>query len=449
MRSVKLTIARFLSLFFLTLGLQQTAFSQENSPYSRYGLGDIAPNRNIFSRSMGGISAGVVDYQSINNTNPAALASLSTTIFDVGGEVTYRTLRSTNPAKKFTSANTIFSYLQMGFPLTSAKMYKKDMRWALGFGLRPVTRVNYKIEKNERTPIDSLNTLYEGSGGLNQAYLGTAFKFKGFSVGVNAGYTFGNKEYSTKVNFINDSVIYYISNSATKTSMTGLFANVGVQYETIFNKDKVGEVPRVLRVGAYANLQPKLSAKRDDIRETISYDAAGGTYRIDSIFVQNDVKGKVTYPTTVGVGFSYQSSNWMYGADFETTNWSSYRYYGQKDAVQNSWTVRVGTQYYPARINTASKKYFRFVKYRAGFFYGSDYVKVNSSRSEYAFTLGAGLPLTSLQRISYTGEYVVLNTGVELGSRGKTGNGNLRENVFRFNIGISMNARWFQKPKYN
>ncbi len=449
MRSAKLTMARILSLLLLTFGLSEAAFSQENSPYSRYGLGDIAPNRNAFSRSMGGISAGVVDYQSINNTNPAALASLTTTIFDVGGEVTYRTLRSSSPAKKFTSANTIFSYLQMGFPLTSPKMYKKDMHWVLGFGLRPVTRINYRIEKNERTAIDSLNTLYEGSGGLNQAYLGTAIKIKGFSVGVNAGYTFGSKEYSTKLNFINDTVIYYISNSATKTTMNGLFANVGVQYETVFNKDKVGEIPRVLRVGAYGNFQPKLNAKRDDIRETISYDASGGTYRIDSVFEQKDIKGKIAVPMTVGVGFSYQSGNWMYGADFETTNWNSYRYYGQTDAVQNSWTVRVGTQYYPAKSNTAAKKYFRFVKYRAGFFYGSDYVKLNSKRSEYAFTLGAGLPLTSLQRISYTGEYVVLNTGVELGSRGATGNGNLKENVFRFNIGISMNARWFQKPKYN
>ena len=35
------------------------AFSQDNSPYSRYGIGDIVPSTNINSRAMGGISAGV------------------------------------------------------------------------------------------------------------------------------------------------------------------------------------------------------------------------------------------------------------------------------------------------------------------------------------------------------------------------------------------------------
>jgi len=58
------------------------------------------------------------------------------------------------------------------------------------------------------------------------------------------------------------------------------------------------------------------------------------------------------------------------------------------------------------------------------------------------------MPLTSLRRISYSGEYVVLNTGLEFGSRGNKQT-NVRENLVRFSIGISMNARWFQKPKYN
>ena len=42
-------------LFFCT-----TAIAQENSPYSRYGLGDVSPSQNINNRGMGGISAGFV-----------------------------------------------------------------------------------------------------------------------------------------------------------------------------------------------------------------------------------------------------------------------------------------------------------------------------------------------------------------------------------------------------
>jgi hypothetical protein len=63
--------------------------------------------------------------------------------------------------------------------------------------------------------------------------------------------------------------------------------------------------------------------------------------------------------------------------------------------------------------------------------------------------VGAGLPLTSLARTAYAREVVVLNTGLEIGARGSKQSQSLRENIVRFSIGISMNARWFFKPKYD
>src|SRR5438046_248995 len=116
MHSAKLTIAKFLSVLFGACGLQHAVYSQENSPYSRYGLGDIAPKSNIVSRGMGGISAGTSDYQSINFTNPASYGNLRNTIFDLGFEVDTRTLKSTEPASRFSATNTTISYLQLGFP---------------------------------------------------------------------------------------------------------------------------------------------------------------------------------------------------------------------------------------------------------------------------------------------------------------------------------------------
>ena len=449
MHSAKLTMAKFLPVLFVACGFYTAAFAQENSPYSRYGLGDLAPNHNIFTRGMGGISAGVVDYQSINFVNPATLASLTNTIFDIGTEADFRTLKSTSPVKKFTSANTIFSYLQLGFPIATEKMRKKDISWGMSFGLKPVTKINYKIESRSRiTAIDSAYTLYEGSGGLNQAFIGTGIKIKGLSFGINAGYMFGNKDYSTKRTLLNDTVEYYKSNTANQTTLGGFFISGGLQYEVVLNKDKKKEVPKVLRFGAYGNLQQKLNAKRNDIVETFNYDANSATYRIDSVYEKKDVKGTVEYPSTLGFGFSYSDEHWMFGADYEMSNWSNYRYYGQADQVQNNWVVRAGGQYYPAKVGTSVKKYFNFVKYRAGFFYGPDYIKTNNSRPEYGFTLGTGMPLTSLQRISYTNEYVMLNTALEIGGRGdkKT---NVRENMVRFSIGVSMNARWFRKLRYD
>ncbi len=449
MLSVKLTTAKFLSVLFVACGLQLGVSAQENSPYSRYGLGDIVPNRNIFTRGMGGIAASQLDNQSLNFTNPASLANITNTIFDIAAEADFRTLKSSKPANKFNSANSYFSYMQMGFPLATPKMYKKGMRWGMSFGIRPVTKINYKIQTNESPVggIDSLNTVYEGTGGVNQVFLGSGLRIKNLSIGFNVGYMFGSKDYSTKLSFINDSVAYYQSNSANKTTFNGLFVNGGIQYDIALEMDKNDIVKRNIRLGLYGNLKQNLRASNDLIRETIIYDANGNFFRLDSVYEEIDKKGTIKYPAMIGAGFSYQGIHWIYGADFEFSNWNNYRFYGQTDQVQNSWVIRAGTQFYPAKDNTPAKKYFNFVKYRAGFYYGPDYVNTSKSRPEYAFTVGTGMPLTSLKRINYTGEYVVLNTALEIGSRGNKQT-NLRENIVRFSVGISMNARWFQKQKY-
>lgn len=456
MHSAKLTMSKFLPLFFVAFGLPVIGFSQENSPYSRYGLGDLAPNHNIFTRGMGGISAGVFDYLSnfqgmgsTNFTNPATLGNITNTVFDIGAEADIRTLKSLNPVKKFTAANSLFSYINLAFPLTSEKMRKKNMGWGMSFGLKPVTKINYKIEAAKRlSNIDSLYTLYEGSGGSNQAYMGMGFRIKGLSFGINAGYMFGNKDYSTRLQFINDTVAYAKSNTENKTSFGGLFVSGGAQYEVILNKAQKDAVPKVLRFGVYGNLQQKLKANRDNLTETFDYDPSTATYRIDSVFDQKNIKGNIEYPSSITGGFSYQDAHWLVGADFENTKWSSYRYYGQTDQVQNNWKIRVGGQYYPAKQGASVKKYFNFVRYRAGFYYGPDYITANGSRPEFAFTAGAGMPLTSLQRINWFGEYVMLNTAFEIGARGNKTN-NVKETMVRFSVGIAMNGRWFRKIKYD
>ncbi len=456
-------------VLFVACGLQMSASAQENSPYSRYGIGDLTPNHNVFTRGMGGVSAAVADFitldpantnklntyllqpsnsNGINFTNPASLSSISNTIFDVGVDVDYRILKSTNPAKKFTSANTYVSYLQLAFPLATPKMKKKDIGWGMSLGLKPVSRISYKILENKRNLNinDSTSTLYEGSGGVNQAFVGTGLKIKNFSIGINAGYMFGSKDISEITSIVNDTVFYYPSNYADKTTFGGFFINGGIQYDLPLAK--VGkDITKNLRLGVYGNLQQSLNASNDLIRETIIFDANGNQYQLDSVY-ENNVKGKIKYPAMIAAGAVYQDANWMIGADFEYGNWANYRFYGQADQVQNNWTVRVGSQYFPANQNKPGRKYFNYVKYRAGFYYGPDYIKTNVNRPEYGFSIGTGMPLTSVKRASYSGGYVVLNTALEFGSRGNKQT-NLRESLVRFSIGVSMNARWFLKPKYN
>ena len=455
-------------LFLLTLSLIvfSNVIAQNNSPLSRYGIGDLAPAQNIVNRAMGGVSAAYADFGllgsplHINFVNPASLGNLSNTksfsnvIFDIGAEVDSRTLKSTTNTEKYKSNNTTISYLQIAFPISTKKMEKKGTTWGLALGLRPVSKINYKIETNGRlTGVDSINTLYEGSGGLNQVNLSTGIRKIGkgashneFSVGVSVGYSFGSKDYSTKRTLVNDTVNYAKSNYEVSSRFGGLFINTGIQYQ--LNTQNSG----TWRFGAFANLQQKLKAKQDVIFESYGYDYTGDVATIDSVAGVKDSVGKIVIPSTLGIGFTYHSKNnkWLVGADFDCSNWgSSYQFYDKTDKVMNSWTMRVGAEYYPAKFNAAKNNYFSYLKYRAGFYFGPDYIKLDEKRNNYAVTAGASFPLSTPRYIQTRGEYVTLNTSFEIGARGNKSSASFHENFVRFNFGISMNARWFQKRIYD
>src|SRR5688572_26384237 len=200
MRSVSVTIdQKIFLLIVLFLNISVLAGAQENSPYSRYGMGDLVPNTSIINRSMGGVAAAYVDYdkrfdlkeiypksQTVNFLNPASYAKMRITSFDLGFEVDNRSILSSEPVKKFNAASANISYVQLGIPLSR----KNNLGMAVG--LRPISRINYKIQQNQRNSVDSIANLYEGNGGSYQVYLGLGKSFKNLSIGVNTGYYFGS-----------------------------------------------------------------------------------------------------------------------------------------------------------------------------------------------------------------------------------------------------------------
>ena len=450
---VSATTKRKLWFSFLFLSFVFSLQAQENSPYSRYGFGDLVPNLPVLNRGMGGIGAGYVDYdkrydlkdqypksQNVNFLNPASYSKLRITSFNLGFEIDSRTLRSSAQADKFTASSAIISYLQLGVPLSRKRQI------GLNLGLRPLTRINYKIQTSEKhsypdpsLPSDSINNLFEGTGGTYEAFAGIGKAFKNFSIGVNVGYFFGTKDYSTRKAFLNDSVLIYKSNYETKTSFGGFLINAGVQYQA--NLDKKTK----LVIGAYGNLRQTFNGTQDIVRETFSYDVSGAPFPIDTVEAQKDVKGKIEYPSNIGIGFTLERlDRWMIGADFTTTSWSDYSFFGVKDLVRNSWTIHVGGQFVPDAFS--QKGYWNHVAYRAGFNFGPDYIKAGANDlNQLGITLGAGLPV---RKNPYTNQFTYINLGFEYGKRGNNTN-LLRENLFRISIGFTLSDLWFIKKKYN
>lgn len=436
--------------------LAMAGWAQDNSPYSRYGLGDLAPRTNISTRGMGSLSAAFAEPFSINFTNPASYSQFLSyreerskkqtsgrALFDVGLNYDNRILREGNSADKFASNNIIVSYMQVGLPLRK--------NWGMNFGLRQMSRVGYQIVRVERlfdpstgNPIDSAVTEFSGTGGLYLASLGTGFAIKNLSIGVNFGYLFGNKEFATKRAFLNDTVEYNSSNHQTKTSFGDIYFDGGIQYKIDLN-DRY-----LLRLGAYGNLKQTLNGNQSILRETFNRTALGDV-QLDSVYQKLNIKGEVIYPSSYGAGFifekkpDYQNNKygeWLLGVDFIQDNWDEYRFYGAVDSVRSNWQLKIGTQIRPE----PKHNYFSNVYYRAGLFVGKDYVHVQDDLPVAGLSFGMGLPLANYNQLART-QVSTINVSFEYIKRGNNDN-LLKENLFRISVGLSFSDLWFVRRKY-
>lgn len=444
MRLVSTTMLRKITVTTaLVLSLPLWMFGQENSPYSRYGLGDLVPGKNIVNRGMGGLTAAIADFQSVNFNNPASYSNLKITTFDIGVDINSRTLKDIPGATKFTSNNLLISYLQIGIPIiNSQKALQKNRAWGLNFGLQPLTRVSYKVEQFTRV-IDSIQFLNEGTGGSYYAFAGTGYRIKNLSLGINIGYLFGTKDINNRKIFLNDSVIYARSNVQNRVTYGNLFYNLGAQYSFLLKKDKEGLHSRYLRIGAYGNFKQKINAKIDSVYQTFQYDALGGTYKQDSIYERRNVKSSIDYPSSFGIGFVYEKEGaWLFGLDYSQATWSKYRFNGAKDFITDSWMISVGGQFVAGGKKIIAERAPKTL--RAGFNYGRDIMKVTGNMPVWGVSIGAGLPI---YRSRFSTQYTTINTLFEVGTRGNKSNG-VKENYFRIGFGFSLSDLWFRKYKY-
>jgi len=447
---------KWLTAYTIVSLLSVAAWTQDNSPYSRYGLGDVAARTNILMRGMGSFCAAYSHPLSINFTNPASYSTFLSyqeekskksasgrALFDVGLNLDNRTLREGSSPQKFTSTNAIVSYMQVGLPLRK--------NWGLNFGLRQLSRIGYQIVRLERlfdpitgNPIDSAATEFSGDGGSFLGSLGTGVAIGNLSIGVNFGYLFGQKSFATKRAFLNDTVEYHSSNHTTKTTFGDIYLDGGFQYKIDLS------AKYELRLGAYGNIKQTMNAHQNIVSETFNRTVLGDA-TLDSVSTQKDVKGEVIYPASYGTGLVLEKradmqnnkyGSWLLGVDFVQYKWDQYRFYGAADSVQDSWELKVGTEIRPE----PKGNYFSNVAYRAGIFVGKDYVHVRDDLPLLGITFGMGLPLANYNQLARS-QISIINLAFEYIKRGNNDN-LLKENLFRISIGLSFSDLWFVKRKY-
>lgn len=436
----------------LMMSLSLNAQSGANSPYSRFGIGDLSDNNFMFSRQMGGMGASYADAYYINTVNPASHAFLKSAAFDVGLFARKSNLSEGGQTVSQWSGN--LEYLSLGFPLTNPineviEGKRSDYHVGMAFSLMPHSTVSYNVFAEETNPEFGDYTLnYVGSGGSYKVLWGNGISYKDFAFGVNLGYLFGNIEYQQNA-FFDDLLGAYFNNFLTDYTMKGLLWNVGAMYNGILNKKELesnnGAKVKKLSIGIHANSNTGFNTNANvNLISTLS---AGTATVSDTTQVINQ-EGSGTLPGEIGLGAFYHHGGLRgIGFNYTTSLWSNYRNdaetigNGVAQELENTFKVNVGGYFRPSNKTYAG--YFKKVSYRYGVYYNTDpRSQGGESIKSYGMTFGFGLPFVYQRKISHA------NIGVDFGKRG-SGTA-VEENYFQINFGFTYNDdEWFLKRRYN
>ena len=424
------------AILLLALSINVLGQAGSKSPYSQYGLGALGDQSQGMSRGMNGVGLALRSGTIANTLNPASYSAIDslTMLFDVAmaGQITNYKENGMSVNNKGGS----FEYIVGTFRLL------KNV--GMTFGVLPYSNIDYSYTTNQF--LDNTNgtivETYTGSGGLHQAMLGVGWKAtRQLSLGVNAAYLWG------KINKTVSSGSTTYINSLTKNYnalLNSYDIKLGAQWEQPLNKNDV------LTVGATVNIGHTMGANANCL--IVNTNSTTSINDTTSFAVDNGY----SIPWTYGAGLGWtHKKNLFIGADFIMQKWGSIDYpdydaeqgaYVKKSGLLKDRTaMNIGADWVP---NQMGRKYFSRIHYRVGAGFATSYYKINGADGpkEMSISAGFGLPLQNSWN-NRGNMKPVLNIGAQWIR--SSAPGLITENVFRINVGLTFNERWFAKWKVN
>ena len=418
--------------FIWIIALVAMAQTSTNSPYTRYGFGQLSDQSFASGKAMGGIGYGLRNGLQINATNPASYSAVDslTFLFDAGMSLQNANFKENGT--KTNAKNSSLDYLAMQFRLAEG----------LGFtaGFLPYSTVGYKMSSSGAISEDPYGneisglSSHNGTGGLQQVFIGLGYEvLKNLSVGANFYYVYGDIAHTISTTFNNTNA--FTSLWSEEVSVKDLKIDFGAQYTQKFGKK------HAVTLGAVYSLGKDMNS--DAYRYLEKYN--GKTLLTQTIDTLSNV---CAMPHTLGVGLTYTYSNRLtVGLDYTLQKWADVKFPNtvedkqflvQEGLFTDRKKVSFGAEYIP---NPVSRSYLSRIRFRIGAHYADPYAKVDGKEGarEYGASFGFGFPLFQSKSIlSVSGQYVKVSPKVK---------GMLEENYLKVNVGLTFNERWFMKWK--
>lgn len=393
----------------LVMSVLTFAQNNTNSPFSRFGYGELNDNVPGAYRALGGVGVGMRSNKVINPAQPASYTACDsmTFMFDLAGSALWD--RYTDGSGTRNKGNGNLEYITIQVPIWK--------QWiAASVGVLPYSMVGYSFALSDSINSDyHYTSSYTGNGGVTQLYGGLSFNIcNWFALGANVYYMFGQ-----------------VSNARSLTFTEGL--NSVAEYSDL----RVSDVR--FRYGAqFFHKFTHSSFTAGAIFENKS--RLNGEYQLyeynreDTISVQNDSTFNSDLPMVWGVGLSYSyDGRFTVGVDYTTYCWAQARYLGKESVYRNRSKLSVGFEYVH---NPQGRRYVDHMPWRIGFSMADSYMASIPGR-EYTVSVGTAFPLHNVGS--------VINTSFEYGHRGTADL--LSENYLRFTLNASISENWFFKRR--
>jgi len=473
-----------LAILFFTFFCASFLVKSQNtySPYSRYGLGELAQPTFAHNSAMGGAFVALKPDSTmpnfINVGNPASYALLRLATLELGLNMTYSQFKGQTASSIEKTAN--FSYGSLGFPV--------GKKGGAAFGILPYSYVGSNTQNSIAEPgIGNVTYQYQGSGGLNKIYLGyglmpfkfrlmkfnqkylnvddslkqlkgSAFKFRqgfakflsDFSVGANGNYIKGNITNIARVVYP-DNTLYYNTYRDRTFSVSDVTANFGIQSAlSIDSIRSSGGKKRALseKVKITLGYTFNLNNSLNTVYNAVAYNyrvSSGAEFIVDTVFYKVDEPAKVTLPFEQGFGIGFKKGEKLnVVADYAITNWQNFKYLDNISNLKQNQRFAIGANYVPEKYALGSGSFVRRINYRLGLNYQTGYIETNNTRIQsYSLSAGVGIPVGVGRNSS------MVHIGGQYGKMGTTQNGLIQENFWRLNLGFTFSDKWFQKYRYD
>lgn len=428
-------------LVWATLSTAVYAQSGTNSPYSQYGLGQLADQASGFNRGMNGLGVGMRGSYQVNFLNPASYSSIDslTLLFDAGisGQLT----NFNENGKKKNAKNANFEYVTAAF-----RAFKHV---GVSVGLLPFSNIGYNYSStnfvDEEKKTTYTNT-YAGSGGLHLVYLGMGWEpFKGFSIGGNIAYLWG--QYSrTIINTYSDNTINTLS-KIYAAEVRSYKLDLGAQYELPLGKNDRVTLGFTYGLGHKLSADPSCVVTSTNPQTSVSNSA------------NHVVRNGLELPTMMAGGFVWNHKNKVkIGADYSLQQWSKVgfpdyvttgdegQYTLNKNYFKDRHKMTVGGEYCK---NEAGTRFAHRIRYRVGASYTTPYLRINGQDGPKEISVSAGFGIPIINGWSDRKMFNISNLNISGQWVQQSANAFIKENTFRINIGITFNEGWFAKWKVN